>query len=246
MKEIILTNEEKEFYEKQKNCYICEKEFCTDKNNKKEFKSYCKVTEHCHYTAKFKGAAHSSCNLRCKIPKEIPIVFHNGSTYDYHFIIKQLTKEFKGNFDCLGENTEKYITFSAPIKKELDNDKASIYKLKFIDSFRFMSTSLSSLVDNLSGINKKESTNEFMLASLSSLADDLSKINKKEPTNEFIDNFRIMIASLSSHVDNLLDINKKESDINRIESTNEFITNFSIMITTLSSHIDNLSEINKK
>ena len=90
------------------------------------------------------------CNLRYKKSKEIPAVFHNGSTYDYHFIIKQLAKEFDGQFECLGENTEKYITFSVPIKKELDNSKTITYKLKFIDSFRFMSTSLSSLVDNLS------------------------------------------------------------------------------------------------
>ena len=51
--------------------------------------------------------------------------------------------------ECLGENTEKYITFSVPIKKELDNDKSVSYIIKFIDSFRFMSSSLSSLVDNL-------------------------------------------------------------------------------------------------
>ena len=67
-----------------------------------------------------------------------------------------MVKEFKDNFDCLGENTEKYITFSLPIKKELDNDKIIIYKLKFIDSYRFMSALLSSLVDNLSEINEKE------------------------------------------------------------------------------------------
>ena len=64
--------------------------------------------------------------------------------------------EFKGNFDCIGENTEKYITFSAPIYKKNGNDETIIYKLKFIDRFRFMSTSLSSLVDNLSEIYKKE------------------------------------------------------------------------------------------
>ena len=85
--------------------------------------------------------------------KEIPIVFHNDSTYDYHFIIKELAKEFDGNFECLGENTEKYITFPVPIKKEIRNKDKIIKitcKLKFIDSFRFMSTSLSKLVDNLS------------------------------------------------------------------------------------------------
>ena len=153
---IPLTNEEKGFYEKQKVCYICEKGFCTDKNDKNTFKLYRKVRDHCHYTEKFRGAAHNICNLRYKIPKEIPAVFHNGSSYDYHFKIKQLTKEFKGNFDCLGENTEKYITFSVPIKKEFDNDKTIIHKLKFIDCCRFIPTSLSSLADDLSEINKKE------------------------------------------------------------------------------------------
>ena len=64
--------------------------------------------------------------------------------------------EFKSNFDCLGENTEKYIIFSTPIYKKSDNDKTIIYKLKFTESFRFMSASLSSFVDNLSEINKKE------------------------------------------------------------------------------------------
>ena len=94
--------------------------------------------------------AHNNCNLRYKIPKEIPIVFHNGSTYDYHFIIKELVKEFEGNFECLGENTEKYITFSVPIKKRIEiKDMEITYKIKFIDSFRFMATSLSKLVDNL-------------------------------------------------------------------------------------------------
>ena len=76
---------------------------------------------------------------------------HNGSTYDYHFIIKELVKEFEGNFECLGENTEKYITFSVPIKKKIENKDLEItYKIKFIDSYRSMSSSLSKLVDNLS------------------------------------------------------------------------------------------------
>ena len=78
-KEMIpLTNEEKESYENQKICYIYEKEFSTDEK-------YRKVRDHCHYTGKYIGAAHSFCNLLYKIPREIPVVFHNGSTYDYHF-----------------------------------------------------------------------------------------------------------------------------------------------------------------
>ena len=89
-----------------------------------------KVRDHCHYTGKFRGAAHSICNLRYKTPKEIPVVFHNGSTYDYHFIIKQLAKEFDGQFECLGENTEKYIIFSVPIKED-DNSKKNHIQTKF-------------------------------------------------------------------------------------------------------------------
>ena len=141
---------------KQKVCYICKKEFYTNKNDENEFKLNHKVRDHCHYTGKFRGTAHNICNLRYKIPREIPVVFHNGSKHDYHFIIKQLTEEFKDQFSCLGENNEKYITFSIPIKKELDNNKIIIYKLKFIDRYRFMSTWLSDLANNLSEINKKE------------------------------------------------------------------------------------------
>ena len=67
-----------------------------------------------------------------------------------------MAKEFKGKLECLGKNTEKYITFSVPIKKKLDNGKAIMYKLKIIDSFIFMDNSLSKLVDDLSEIYKKE------------------------------------------------------------------------------------------
>ena len=84
------------------------------------------------------------------MPNEIPEVFHNGSNYDYFFIIKELAHEFERQFDCLGENTEKYKTFSIPIEKEVTNiDKdgnASVvsisYKIKFTDSARFLVSSL--------------------------------------------------------------------------------------------------------
>ena len=102
-------------HNKQKACHICKKRFSTD-NGKKE---YFKIKDHCHYTGKYRRAAHDICNLRYNMPKQIPVEFHNGSTYDYHFIIKELAEEFEGEFECLGENTEKYITFSMPTKKEI-------------------------------------------------------------------------------------------------------------------------------
>ena len=131
------------------------KKFCDDKNKKSKHYLYHNVRDHYHYTGKFRGAAHNICNLQYKVTKKIPIVFHNGSTYDYHFLIKKLA-EFKGEFECLGENTEKFITFSVPLK-ENDYSKKITYKLKFIDSYRFMSTSLSNLVDNVLVVYDKES-----------------------------------------------------------------------------------------
>ena len=91
-KEMIpLTKKGKSSHRASRRCYMCKKKFSTDDSNKK----YHKVRDHCHYTGKCRGAAHDICNLRYKIPKEIPVVFHNGSTYDDHFIIKELAEEFE-------------------------------------------------------------------------------------------------------------------------------------------------------
>ena len=103
------------------------------------------------------------CNLKFNVPNEIPVVFHNGSNYDYHFIIKELENEFEEQFECIGENTEKYKTFSVPIEKEVthideDGNESVVtlsYRMKFIDSAKFMASSLSNLVDNLvEGVHK--------------------------------------------------------------------------------------------
>ena len=117
-------------------------------------KNYQKVRDHCHYTGKYRGTAHSICNLRFNVPNKIPVSFHSCSNYDYDFVVKELAKEFEGQFECLGKNTEK---ISIPIEKEIKNiDKdgnESIvtisYQMHFIDSARFMAKSVSNLVDNL-------------------------------------------------------------------------------------------------
>ena len=111
----------------QKACTICEKEFSTDNIDKNTIKS------------------------RIIVITLENIVFRNGFHYDYHFIIKELPEEFEGQFECLRENTEKYITLSVPINKELENGKTSTCKIRLIDSFIFISSPLSSLVDKLSG-----------------------------------------------------------------------------------------------
>ena len=117
-----LTYEKNKYYKEKETCHICERKFCIDKNDG-NYKNRKNVKDHCHYTEKFRGAAHSKCNLNYKVPKDILITIHNAS-YDIHFIINQLAEEFKGKLNCIEENMEKYITLSAPIKKKCDDGKA--------------------------------------------------------------------------------------------------------------------------
>ena len=81
----LLTKKQQESYKNANICYIC-------KYSKGE--KYREVRDHCHYTGEQRGAVYSICNLEYSVPKRTPIVSHNGSNYGYHFIIKELTKEF--------------------------------------------------------------------------------------------------------------------------------------------------------
>ena len=81
-------------------------------------KKYHKVRDHCHYTGEYRGTMYSICNLQYSVPKKIPIVFHSESNYDNRFIIKELAEEFKKQFTCLGESTEKCIVFTVLINRK--------------------------------------------------------------------------------------------------------------------------------
>ena len=109
----LLANKQMELYKNAKIYYICEEHF---EDNYIEDAKCCKNRDHCHYTGEYRGATHSICHLKCSRPKEIPTVFHNGSNYNYHFIIKGLAEEFKGKFICLEENIEKTRIFSIRIE----------------------------------------------------------------------------------------------------------------------------------
>ena len=100
----LIAKEQQKSYENTKICYICNERF---ENKYLKDKEYCNVRDHCHYTGEYRRAAHSICNLKYSVPKKNPIVFHNGSNNDYHFIIKVLAEEFEKQFTCLEEHTEK-------------------------------------------------------------------------------------------------------------------------------------------
>ena len=143
-----LTKEQQESYENAKIYNICKDKF---ENKYLKDQKYCTVRDHCPCKGEYRGASHSLCNSKYNLPKKVPIPSHNGSNYDYHFIIKELAEEFITQLACLGENTEKYITFTVPIEKEvkrIDRNEEEIIS-------RFMASSLSNLVNNLSeGIHR--------------------------------------------------------------------------------------------
>ena len=108
-RKVPLTHEENNFYNEQEICYVCKEKFCMDKDDKNYINKR-KVKYHCHYTGKFRGAAHNTCNLNHNVQTEISIIIHNGS-YDTHFMLNQLAIEFKGELNCIGDNMEKYHFF---------------------------------------------------------------------------------------------------------------------------------------
>ena len=158
---IDLTLEEQKEYEDAKYCHISKKVFGEKKKHRK-------VRDHDHYTSKYRGAAHSICNLRYSTQKDIPVLFHNVTNYDFNLIITELAKEFRSELQCIPVNTNKYMSFSIPIKKKVyansinTKKKVVTYKLNFIDSARHMNESLSKLVDNLSEINKCKCDDESL------------------------------------------------------------------------------------
>ena len=105
-KEIIFGEKEKERYNEETRCWICKREF--DENEEK-------VKDHCHYTGRYRGAAHNECNLKYRKPDFTPVIFHNLSGYDSHLFIKNLGFS-EGNIDYIPNNEEKYISFSKKIK----------------------------------------------------------------------------------------------------------------------------------
>ena len=194
---IPLTDEENRSNENQNCCHVCRKLFTKDDK---------KVKDHCRFTGKCRGAVHNECNMNYKITKDISIVFQNLSSNNGHFIIKELANDFDGALECFGENTDKYISFSVKIskkitKKDEDGNKKIVnipYRLKYIDSYRFMAASLLNHVDNLSKkLHSKKCSNceldlAYMIAKDDILIFRCSKCNESYKTDfdkELINNF---------------------------------------------------------
>ena len=118
-----------------------------------------KVRDHHHYMGLYRGPAPRICNLRYKIPRYIPIVFHNLSSYDMHLFIRELGKKFdSGSIGVITESKEKHISFNVDVVVGMYEDmwgriKKKKIQLRFMGSIRFMASSLDSLPRNLVGEN---------------------------------------------------------------------------------------------
>jgi hypothetical protein len=120
------------------------------------------VRDHCHLTEAYRGAACNSCNLRCRTPNYVPLLIHNLSEYDLHFIVRELGND-PGRIDIIPNTEEKYISLTKYVNG---------IRLRFLDSYRFMGASLESLV-------KKLPTEAFKETSKFYSTDQLSLITRK-------------------------------------------------------------------
>ena len=145
-----LTKEQLKEYKHKTRCHICFAPF--RQGNRK-------VRDHCHYSGIYRGAAHSLCNLQYKIPSYISVIFHNLAGYNAHLSIKELAK-CGSRMGVIAKNIKDYISFSVSVEvgnyiDKNGQEKPKEIDLRFIDSIKFMSSSLDSLVNNLACRNNK-------------------------------------------------------------------------------------------
>lgn len=152
--------DEKAFKE-AKFCHICLKSLQI-----KHFKDEAIVRDHSHFTGKYRGAAHAQCNIGYQESRSIPVIFHNLSGYDSHFIIRELATSFKGDISILPHNDQQYISFTKTVKASEKknhrlNNGRTLIRFKFIDSFKFLDASLDTLARDLPSNEKKNLHQEF-------------------------------------------------------------------------------------
>ena len=200
---MIITKEEEEEFKQASDCWICKKKLNLED----------RVRDHCHFTGRYRGAAHNRCNLKYCKPNNISVFFHNLTGYDSHLFIKKLGVT-EGNIDCIPNNEEKYISFSKTIKTgEYTNKKGETkdkyFKIVFKDSMKFLSSSVEALVNNLPKDGFKNLEKYFTPEQVKLLKqkgffpydymDDIEKLKvKKPPTQE------VFYSKLTGHgIDNI-------------------------------------------
>jgi hypothetical protein len=120
-----LSRKESEKFHRAVKCHVCEKPFGPEDT---------RVRDHYHLTGRYRGPAHLSCNLNYKNSHVIPVIFHNLSGYDAHFIIKDVANAFEGNVDLLSLMKERYISFTKHVKDTEDQNSKICVRLTQIET----------------------------------------------------------------------------------------------------------------
>ena len=137
-KPLRMTEEDEDLFQKSTHCWFCDGEI-----------KGIKVRDHCHFSGKFRGAAHPGCNVNARKTKFTPVFFHNLFGYDIHHFVTALSKK-RGNVKCIPNNEEKYVSLSLKIEIwRNDKNRPIFHQIKFLDSMKFQASSLDSLVKNL-------------------------------------------------------------------------------------------------
>ena len=124
-----MSDKEEKLFNAASNCYLCQKIFSYN---------VIKCRDHCHFTGNYLGAACQTCNLDRRKPVDLKIFMHNGSRYDFHFIVKALNgRNDVKNIRVLPYNGENFRSIS-------------FNTFTFLDSLSFLQASLSQLAEDLS------------------------------------------------------------------------------------------------
>lgn len=163
-KRMQITELQEKKFQLARTCHICSKDFSELDD---EFCNY-KVRDHCHITGAYRGPAHNGCNLKFRESRTIPVIFHNLSGYDSHFIIHEIANRFAGEINIIASTDQNYVSFTKtvsdtkPYGVNFRDIARNTIKFKFIDSFRFMGASLDALSSILPSDKKTILRDEFV------------------------------------------------------------------------------------
>ena len=153
-----MTIEDENNYQNSQDCWICNKKLDKDK-----------VRDHCHITGKYRGAAHKKCNSELRIPKKLPIIFHNLEGYDGHLIFRELNNFKDIDIQVIPKTDERYMSI-------IVNSN-----IIFFNSLQFLKGSLDAIAGNLKDNDFKHLLSEFQ-------EDRLELLRKKDSyPNEWVD-----------------------------------------------------------
>ena len=152
-----LTREQEREHWAAETCHLCGKGGMTRWAKGKKLAPNDRVRDHCHITGQYRGAAHSSCNLRARTVKELPVFVHNLKGYDAHLLFQGVA-DVVGDVSVIATNTEKYVSFTIAVGEVIEGpdgpvegepDMKVLGKLVFKDSMQFLASGLDKLAKNL-------------------------------------------------------------------------------------------------